>query len=333
MWAILIVSGIYILAFAFGTGGNLWVMVSMVRSRVCHLPSQRPCSPRERSRVFIFFLAVADFVVLLTIPFSMAQIYQVQWPFGSILCRLHAAIDYSGKFFSVVILTAMSIERYLIVCTRWRYVTSPKVIMTVPLIMGVVFCVVVPIIPQIMYTNLIEYQDEYNDVHEICLQSMPYQIEPMYTTYTFAVGFAVPLCVMAVCYVQLVQHVRRKFKERKQSRTSAQRPKYMCELTRSICRIAVFHFSCWAPFWFYNMAPIVSDAFELHLDLMNDWFVVGRLFANMLPYINSAGNCILYAFLNRDIRKHIIWRPSNNSARTIIALPSETVTFNPSPTA
>ncbi|CAD5226786.1 unnamed protein product [Bursaphelenchus xylophilus] len=332
MWALLIVSGIYILTFAFGTAGNLWVMVSMVRSRVCHIPSQRPCSPRERSRVFIFFLAVADFIVLLTIPFSLSQNLQVDWPFGSVLCRLHAAIDYSGKFFSVVILMSMSIERYLIVCTRWRYVTSPKVIMTIPLVMGVLFSVIVPIIPQVIYTRLLTVVMEGRD-HRVCYQSIPTQLSPMYTSYTFAVGFAIPLCVMTICYIQLVQHVRKKFRERKQSRTSSQRPKYMCELTRSICRIAVFHFSCWAPFWFFNMAPIITESLEWNVLLEGKtWFEIGKLFANMLPYINSAGNCILYAFLNRDIRKHIIWRPSSSNGRTITALPSETITFNPSPT-
>lgn len=65
------------------------------------------------------------------------------------------------------------------------------------------------------------------------------------------------------------------------------RPRYMCELTRSICRIALFHFCCWAPFWLFTLAPMVSDS----LDSRPAWFRNARLFADMLPYINSAGEC------------------------------------------
>lgn len=67
------------------------------------------------------------------------------------------------------------------------------------------------------------------------------------------------------------------------------RPKYLCGLTRSICRIAIFHFTCWAPFWFFNLAPLYASALGLSFPTNSEWFMNAKLYANLLPYINSSG--------------------------------------------
>ncbi|KAI6234612.1 Npr-27 [Aphelenchoides fujianensis] len=314
---------IYCCAFIFGTLGNLFVMVQMIRRKLCFPANHRQATPRERSRVFIFILAVTDFAVLATIPLSLAQILDVQWIFGSFLCKFHAAVDLSGKFFSVVILTSMSCERFLVVCTRFRYTSTPTRLMVLPLGFGILFAVIIPIVPQILYTNLYEIRLEEEGVNftqRVCLHYMPLHLVPIYVQYTFLTGFLLPFVIMAVCYVLLVRHVRQKYRERTavnrspHSSLRGNRPKYMNGLTRSIIRIAIFHFSCWAPFWIFSLMPVFADAFGLHFNPQADWFQSGKLLSNLLPYINSAGNSILYAWLNKDIRKHL-WRP-NSRLRT-----------------
>lgn len=71
------------------------------------------------------------------------------------LCRTHTAIDRGGKLFSVVVLTAMSLQRYLVVCTRWRYTASTTLTTLIPIIVGILACVVVPIVWEIHYTKTI----------------------------------------------------------------------------------------------------------------------------------------------------------------------------------
>lgn len=118
MITIYLVTAVYSVAFLFGALGNLWVLIAMIQSKLCTPSNHRNYTPRERSRVFIFLLAIADFVVLMTVPFSLAQILQVRWIFGGFvsffipylnfsqnlsifqLCRFHSAVDFSGKFFS-----------------------------------------------------------------------------------------------------------------------------------------------------------------------------------------------------------------------------------------
>jgi hypothetical protein len=153
------------------------------------------------------FWIIGEFIYSLKLIFKLEHFQ---------LCKLHAAIDSSGKSMSLVLLTAMSIERYLIVCTRWRYISSPMRISLVPILIGVVF-VVLSIIPQILYTNLytITLEKDGHVVNEtVCLHIMPEEYVPLYANYTFVFSFAFPLLIMSFCYLLLVRHVRRKFHER-----------------------------------------------------------------------------------------------------------------------
>uniref|UniRef100_A0A1I7WMR6 G_PROTEIN_RECEP_F1_2 domain-containing protein n=1 Tax=Heterorhabditis bacteriophora TaxID=37862 RepID=A0A1I7WMR6_HETBA len=96
------------------------------------------------------------------------------------------------------------------------------------------------------------------------------------------------------------------------SSKSIREPRYMNEVRKSIWRIAVFHFVCWAPFWTFTIVPhyITQYGGQDAMEAMPDWNVYCRLFANCLPYINAAGsNWVLYAVLNYDVRKHIYRHP------------------------
>lgn len=121
---------------------------------------------------------------------------------------------------SVVLLTTMSFERYLIVCTRWNYASFPARISQISLIIGAVFGVLLPSIPQFIYTSLYEIPMEGQEGHltnrTVCLQVITPErrINFYYANYTFVCSFVIPLFIMILCYSCLVRHVRRKFHQR-----------------------------------------------------------------------------------------------------------------------
>uniref|UniRef100_A0A1I8AYA5 G_PROTEIN_RECEP_F1_2 domain-containing protein n=1 Tax=Meloidogyne hapla TaxID=6305 RepID=A0A1I8AYA5_MELHA len=109
-------------------------------------------------------------------------------------------------------------------------------------------------------------------------------------------------------------------------------PKYMREMTTAIMRVAAFHLICWLPFCLIQLIPtqlLESVLPNLGFDtlkwrttfsfrifgsvednentvsleqLTSVWLAFG---ANWLSYANSAGNWVLYAALNRDLRSII----------------------------
>lgn len=66
--------------------------------------------------IYIFNLALADFLVLATLPFQGTDVLLDFWPFGLSLCKIVVSIDYYNMFTSVFTLTVMSVDRYIAVC-------------------------------------------------------------------------------------------------------------------------------------------------------------------------------------------------------------------------
>lgn len=303
---------VYIAVFVIGTPGNLWIIFKLIQARLLSTASVG-LTISQRSRIYIFALACSDLVLLLTLPLTASYNYKGTWIFGEFMCYAHLTIEIVTKLFSVVLLTVMSLERYFIVCTRLR--TACDTWMTsIPLVVGTVFCVVVP--STYHFLHIIHHQFTIPGMEHItvCIPHMDDDAFNMYAQYTFVVGFVVPFFLMTVCYILLVRHVRAKFRNRKVAVSSSKtlrEPRYMHEMRKSIWRIAVFHFVCWAPFWVFAIVPhyIAQLWGPAFLERLPGWYIYCRLFANCLPYINAAGNWILYAVLNNDVRKHIYTRP------------------------
>ncbi|KIH68474.1 hypothetical protein ANCDUO_01189 [Ancylostoma duodenale] len=185
---------------------------------------------------------------------------------------------------------------------------------TVPLVVGTLFCVIVPSTFHFFHIIHHTFTIPGMDHITVCIPNMDDHVFNMYAQYTFVVGFVIPFFLMTVCYILLVRHVRAKFRHRKVTVSSTKgikEPRYMHEMRKSIWRIAVFHFICWAPFWTFAIVPHYIAQLWGHdfLERLPGWYIYCRLFANCLPYINAAGNWVLYALLNYDVRKHIYNKP------------------------
>lgn len=71
---------------------------------------------KTATNIYIFNLALADTLVLLTLPFQGTDVLLGFWPFGNALCKIVIAIDYYNMFTSTFTLTAMSVDRYVAIC-------------------------------------------------------------------------------------------------------------------------------------------------------------------------------------------------------------------------
>ncbi|GMT24846.1 hypothetical protein PFISCL1PPCAC_16143, partial [Pristionchus fissidentatus] len=298
--ALYVITIAYCITFVVGVAGNGWVVYNLLRTRPW---SEGGVTPSQRSRTYILVLALSDLLLLLTLPKSIVFFNTGDWMFGSIMCHISLAVEIFSKLFSVLILTVMSLERYFIVCTRWRHSVSHG-LLYIPLSVALLLSVILPMAVQIHYTLLVDLSDtQTGESHRVCVNAMPDTVFTTFVTYTFIMGFAAPLAVMTMCYILLVKHVRSKFRQRTSKDAIASKmvrePRYMSEMRKSIWRVAIYHFICWGPFWLFTICTM------MRMYEAPTWLVYARLVANILPYINAAGNWILYAVLNYDVRKHI----------------------------
>ncbi|EDL07455.1 opioid receptor-like 1, isoform CRA_f [Mus musculus] len=98
--------GLYLAVCIGGLLGNCLVMYVILRHT----------KMKTATNIYIFNLALADTLVLLTLPFQGTDILLGFWPFGNALCKTVIAIDYYNMFTSTFTLTAMSVDRYVAIC-------------------------------------------------------------------------------------------------------------------------------------------------------------------------------------------------------------------------
>ena len=97
---------IYAILFLIGTFGNGLVILSIFRaSRL-----------RTVTNTYLLNIAIADFLLLLGVPFLIVTIVANGWIFGSILCKMYYNFIHINQYVSSLLLAALSFDRYLAVC-------------------------------------------------------------------------------------------------------------------------------------------------------------------------------------------------------------------------
>ncbi|XP_056368681.1 proteinase-activated receptor 4 [Oenanthe melanoleuca] len=99
-----LIPGLYSLVLALGLPANalaLWALAT---------------AERRAATVFLMNLASADLLLTAVLPFKISYYFLGNhWPFGEALCRLTTALFYGNMYCSVLLLTCISVDRYLAV--------------------------------------------------------------------------------------------------------------------------------------------------------------------------------------------------------------------------
>ncbi|KAG8135020.1 hypothetical protein E2320_008083 [Naja naja] len=140
--ALAIFSITFLLGFA-GNGLVIWVIALKMKQTV--------------NTVWFLHLAIADLVCCLSLPFSIAQLaLREHWPFGWLLCKILPSVIVFNMFASVLLLTAISIDRCLLVmkpvwCQNRRTVRLASVVCGVIWILAFLLCS-----PSFFYREILE---------------------------------------------------------------------------------------------------------------------------------------------------------------------------------
>lgn len=120
---------------------------------------------RTVNTVWFLHLTLADFICCLSLPFSLANlILRGYWPYGLFLCKLIPSIILLNMFASVFLLTAISLDRCLMVhkpiwCQNHRNVRTAFIVCGCVWAVAFVMCV-----PVFIYRDLLTI-----DNHSMCI--------------------------------------------------------------------------------------------------------------------------------------------------------------------
>ncbi|KAJ8390772.1 hypothetical protein AAFF_G00099040 [Aldrovandia affinis] len=274
----ILISFIYTVVCLVGLCGNSMVIYVIFRY----------AKMKTATNIYILNLAIADELLMLSVPFLVTSSLLHHWPFGSLLCRLVLSVDAINMFTSIYCLTVLSIDRYIAVvhpikAARYRRPTIAKMVN-----LGVWVFSILVILPIIIFSTTAPNSDG----SVACNMQMPEperQWMAVFVIYAFLMGFLFPVIAICMCYILIIVKLRVvALKAGWQQRKKSER-----KITLMVMMVVTVFVICWMPF---HIVQLVNVFVERHNATVSQLAVI-------LGYANSCANPILYGFLSDNFKR------------------------------
>uniref|UniRef100_A0A3Q3WDT0 Growth hormone secretagogue receptor type 1 n=1 Tax=Mola mola TaxID=94237 RepID=A0A3Q3WDT0_MOLML len=271
---------IYILLMIFGLLGNiLTILVVWLR------PHMRSCT-----YLYLSSMAVSDILILLLLPLDLYKLWRPRpWPLGDLACKLTMFLSECCTFCTILHITFLSLERYLVVC--WPF--TAKTLVTQRRTRTIIGCLwlgaAVSAAPVLVMVGVEEVggEDPGVDTRECrCthyasssgLLSAMMILSNMY--------FLVPLCILGLVYSLIGRTLW--LRSHNNRRDQSQR-----HTIRMLGVIVLAFVLCWLPFHVGRTILTLSDGQE------TNYF---NLVSSVLYYLSAALNPLLYNVVSTRYR-------------------------------
>ncbi|KAL4635480.1 C-C chemokine receptor type 9-like [Arapaima gigas] len=272
--------------FVVGAVGNLmvtWIYVHM-RNRL-----------KTMTDVYLLNLAIADLLFLGTLPF-LATDATTGWIFGSGLCRVVLAIYKINFFSSMLLLTCISVDRYIAIvqATKAQNLKSKRLFYSKVVCVGVWLLSGLLTIPEFLFSQVKTVKDRsfctlvfwsnQNNITKILVLSLQ-----------ICMGFCLPFLIMIFCYAVIIRTLlqAKNFEKHKALRVI-------------FAVVAVFVLSQLP----YNSMLVMeaaqaANATQMACEVSHHFDIASQVLKS-LAYTHSCLNPILYAFIGVRFRRDLL---------------------------
>ncbi|XP_072016259.1 histamine H3 receptor-like [Amphiura filiformis] len=109
IWISIVMGAIVIVTIV----GNIFVMIAF---------AQDPKIRNTVSNLFILNLSITDCIIGLSVlPIDTSWVFLGDWPYGKIFCQIWIVIDFTAGYMSVLMISLISLDRFLLVKKKLRY--------------------------------------------------------------------------------------------------------------------------------------------------------------------------------------------------------------------
>lgn len=245
--------------------------------------------------VYLLNLAVADLLFLITLPLWAAEASH-GWTFGSVLCKMNSALYKLNLFSSMMLLTCISMDRYVVIVQVTKAQNSQVERRRCSLLVcgGVWLLALLLATPELVFATTAEAGSQ-----QYCRMVFPSHLgnntKILVLSLQVSMGFCLPFIVMAFCYSIIVTKLLRT--------RNFQKHKAM----RVILAVVVVFVVSQLP---YN-GVLVMEATQASNVTMTDCEEVKRFdkvgqVLKSLAYIHACLNPFLYVFVGSRFRRDVL---------------------------
>ncbi|KAL7881861.1 hypothetical protein AOLI_G00087100 [Acnodon oligacanthus] len=281
---------IYSLALVLGvTGNGIVIWVTAFKSK------------RTINSVWLQNLAIADFVFVLFLPFSIDYVLRdFNWIFGWNMCKLNSFICTVNMYASVLFLTVLSLDRYvslvhLVWCQKHRTMRWAWGVCALTWLVSILLSS-----PALIFRETVQLHEKvvcFNNFHDENGHTAVVRHIAMVTVRT-TVGFLLPFATISITALLLAIKMKKSANIR------------LSSFSKTISAIILAFFLCWAPFHIFSLMELtMHHSLYLHKSL-----TVGFPLATSLAFFNSCLNPILYVLVSKNVRT-ILKRSCMNIAK------------------
>ncbi|XP_022110073.1 alpha-2B adrenergic receptor-like isoform X2 [Acanthaster planci] len=168
---------------------------------------------QKPSNLFLVSLSAADFLVgLVVLPLRALETALGYWPLGEEVCMIQTFFANIGVTVAIYIITAISIDRFLLVSkdySRYLAIVSQKTVK------GTIFFLWCSVILNSLLEMVLWATDALPppipvNFDFVCLP--PVKLNQAFLMAIFICGFFIPLSIMAVCSLGFMLHLRKRLK-------------------------------------------------------------------------------------------------------------------------
>ncbi|CAI9551737.1 unnamed protein product [Staurois parvus] len=248
---------------------------------------------RKPAVVYMLNLASADVLLISVLPFYIVYRFSgYKWIFGEGMCRFVTAAFYCNMYCSVLLMTSISVDRFLAIVypvrsLRWRTVTRAWWVCGVIWVISLASTVPLLIREQTMFEPLLDI----TACHDIQHFGFHFQFGFTYFSIVFPLFNFLPLFITIFCYAGIIRSLSRSTFDRTHKRSRAIR------LTVVVLSVFVL---CFGP---TNVIYLIHYA---QMGKYGDYSVyLPYTLSSSISSINCCLDPLIYYFASSDCQRHV----------------------------
>ncbi|NWH92887.1 SUCR1 protein, partial [Aegithalos caudatus] len=277
-------STMYSIEFILGVIGNITVVFGYIF-----------CLEKWKSgNIYLFNLSISDLLFLCTLPILVNSYSRDQWAKESILCHSNRFLLHANLYGSILFLTAISADRYLLLTHPFRDHVLQRRRTAVAVAAAIWIGVILELLPLVYF---LEPPSPTNNYKCLDYASSGDPVENLiYSLFLTVFGFLVPLLTMCCFYVKMVRFLRNR-REQTSSALALEKPLALVVLTVVIFSLLFTPYHVMRNVRLASRIPALNVS-ECTQGIVSTIYIITRPFA----FLNSAINPVFYFLMGDHFR-------------------------------